>query len=926
LTDVLSRLSAAFASHYAIERELGRGGMATVYLARDLKHHRRVALKVLRPELTIALGPDRFLREIEIAAQFAHPHIVPVFDSGEAEGFLYYVMPYVVGESLRSRLVREGQLPLEDAVEIACEVADALTYAHAHGIVHRDIKPENILLAEGHAVVADFGIARAISAASASYDDRMTGAGLAIGTPLYMSPEQGAGHRQLDGRADLYSLGCVLYEMLAGEPPFIGPTPQAVINQHAQNSPEPLSEKRPGVPPEVEQVVTRALHKLPADRFASAADFGAALRRVKASRPRQTRLRPRAIAAVILAGVAVAGIAMVWRAATNSPDHAVGIVVVPFEETGYKPANRPPPHLLLTEALGWLPSIRPIDGRRLLSAQQSWRETDLADLERRARGSGGKYLITGTIAREGGRSRLTIDLYATKEGARVAHEEESAPGDSLDSPIGRLAVQSILALAVRESVPLGAQRSLLTSTSSAEALGHLLKGQSDLWRDDFSTAAAEFGRAIQSDSTCGPAYYRLSVAQERQHEFPSALATVEAGLTRRPQLAPVWGQLLEAQRYFLLGAGDSAIADFQGVVLDDRDNIDGWLGLGESLFHLGGFFGYRPEDAASAFERLAILDSTSVPVFAQHLVDLAIFTGDEEKARRWLPALPQGRNRSSREAAVELRFGDPSKHARAFQQLRGADRQVLSELMAIWTRDLMNPAVAESLGVFLTGPGMTPDDRRRGADFRLVALASRGRWPEAVAAWRAAAGDGSIDTWVIQADLAGHPAHDIAEPMFAWARGLARSGRIPDFSLPLWDDLQQAFQALAQKAIVEGDSTEVLHLIAAIKEHLPAAAPTDPIPRSLEAALNARLALLGADTNRAITLLAQSVGRIAEPFTWFYPLTAMAQERLLLAELLIKSGSYQEGKRRLDSFSRTWAIGDALYLPRVRQIARQRPP
>jgi eukaryotic-like serine/threonine-protein kinase len=278
VTDHLPRLLAALADRYTIERELGRGGMATVYLAQDFKHRRRVALKVLRPELTLALGPDRFLKEIEIAAQFVHPHILPVFDSGEADGFLYYVMPYVAGESLRTRLAREVQLPLDDAVEIACEVANALAYAHGQGIVHRDVKPENILLEEGHAIVADFGIARAISAATIA-DDRITGANLALGTPLYMSPEQAAGHLRLDGRADIYSLGCVLYEMLAGEPPFVGPTPQAVTAQHAQDSPPPLNVRRPGVPPQVEQAITRALHKLPADRFASATEFAAALPR-----------------------------------------------------------------------------------------------------------------------------------------------------------------------------------------------------------------------------------------------------------------------------------------------------------------------------------------------------------------------------------------------------------------------------------------------------------------------------------------------------------------------------------------------------------------------------------------------------------------------------------------------------------------------
>ncbi len=281
MTDHPPRLQAALADRYTIERELGRGGMATVYLAHDLKHRRRVALKVLRPELTQALGPDRFLREIEIAAQFVHPHILPVFDSGEADGFLYYVMPYVAGESLRSRLTREVQLPVDDAVEIASEVAKALAYAHSKGIVHRDIKPENILLEEGHAIVADFGIARAISAAATVTDNRTTGPNVALGTPLYMSPEQAAGHTRLDGRADIYSLGCVVYEMLAGQPPFGGLTAQSVAAQHAQDSPPPLRATRPEVPPDVEQAVIKALHKLPADRFASATEFAAALPRYR---------------------------------------------------------------------------------------------------------------------------------------------------------------------------------------------------------------------------------------------------------------------------------------------------------------------------------------------------------------------------------------------------------------------------------------------------------------------------------------------------------------------------------------------------------------------------------------------------------------------------------------------------------------------
>src|SRR5438132_477221 len=248
--------------------------MATVFLALDLKHDRPVAVKVLRPELAAALGPERFLREIKLASRLTHPHILPLHDSGEADGFLFYVMPYVEGESLRDRLTRERQLPVDDAVRIAREVADALGFAHSHDVIHRDIKPENILFEAGHAVVSDFGIARAINAAGG---DRLTETGLAVGTPSYMSPEQAAGSRELDGRSDLYSPACVMYEMLAGEPPFTGPTVESVVRQHLTVGAPPVTTVRPGTPPGVARALERALAKTPADRHPTAAAFAEAL-------------------------------------------------------------------------------------------------------------------------------------------------------------------------------------------------------------------------------------------------------------------------------------------------------------------------------------------------------------------------------------------------------------------------------------------------------------------------------------------------------------------------------------------------------------------------------------------------------------------------------------------------------------------------
>jgi eukaryotic-like serine/threonine-protein kinase len=274
MSSTMERLAAALADRYRVERELGQGGMATVYLAEDLKHRRRVAVKVLKPELAAVLGADRFVQEITTTAALQHPHILPLFDSGEADGFLFYVMPFIDGETLRSRLDRETQLGVEESVRIACDVADALHYAHSCGVVHRDIKPENILLANGRPMVADFGIALAVSAAAGG---RMTETGLSLGTPHYMSPEQATAEKEISARSDVYSLASVLYEMLTGEPPHMGKSAQQIIMKIIVEPAKPVTDLRKSVPEHVEAAVLQALEKLPADRFASAAAFAAAL-------------------------------------------------------------------------------------------------------------------------------------------------------------------------------------------------------------------------------------------------------------------------------------------------------------------------------------------------------------------------------------------------------------------------------------------------------------------------------------------------------------------------------------------------------------------------------------------------------------------------------------------------------------------------
>ena len=383
-------LIAALSDRYRIERELGAGGMATVYLATDLRHQRQVAVKVLRPDLAAVIGPDRFVREIRTIAALQHPHILGLIDSGEVQGSAYFVMPYVDGESLRDRLVRETQLPVPEAVRIAGEMAAALDYAHRRGVIHRDIKPENILLHDGSALVADFGIALAVT--SAGSGTRMTETGMSLGTPHYMSPEQAMGEREITARSDVYALGAVLYEMLIGEPPFTGPSAQAIVARVVTEDPRPLAPRRRSIPAHVEAAVMTALEKLPADRFATAAEFGAALgdpsyRRsgavveaadTAAAGGSRRRSAPLLLAAGLLAGLllGIAGLAMlrppagaepVRRYGVGLPDDRIVAVAIPSPDASHLlllplPGNAAAEELWIKERSEFDP--RPLAGSR----------------------------------------------------------------------------------------------------------------------------------------------------------------------------------------------------------------------------------------------------------------------------------------------------------------------------------------------------------------------------------------------------------------------------------------------------------------------------------------------------------------------------------------------------------------------------------
>ena len=533
----IEELRDALREHYAVESEVGRGGMATVFLAEDLKHGRRVAIKVLSPELSSSMDGERFKREIQIAARLSHPHILPMFDSGDANGLLYYVMPFVEGESLRGRLKRETQLPIEDAVLIACEVADALSYAHAFGVVHRDIKPKNILLHGGHAVVADFGIARVIQDAGGEH---LTKTGVSIGTAAYMSPEQFSG-TSIDGRSDLYSLACVLYEMLVGEVPFTGPNAVVIMARHTMELPPSIQIVRGTVPDELEGAIMQALEKVPADRFATVALFKEALlghgatstytHRTRATtrtytkqhdaipaptvRRRRRTLVGGALAIAFLAAGSLAG-RYYWARShapllTQAGDVARGMssrrIAVLYFKDDSKDGSLTHVASGLTESL--IRRLSEVEGLDVISADgvapyKNW----VLGIDSIAHGLNAGTLIGGSVDANGDQLRISTQLVDGESGATFLRESFQAPRNALlaarDSLAG--AVAYLLRQRLGEEVRLREQRSATTSAdawSLVQRVENLRKNAEQLIASGFPTDAEQ--RLATADSLAAKA-------------------------------------------------------------------------------------------------------------------------------------------------------------------------------------------------------------------------------------------------------------------------------------------------------------------------------------------------------------------------------------------------------------------------------------
>ncbi|MGH7518074.1 MAG: protein kinase domain-containing protein [Gemmatimonadales bacterium] len=525
----------ALRDRYTVERELGRGGMATVYLAHELKHHRSVAFKVLHAELGVALGPERFLREISLTARLQHPHILPLFDSGETAGRLWYTMPYVEGESLRDRLRREIQLPVNEAVRLAAEVADALDYAHRHGVVHRDIKPENILLEETHALVADFGVARAVDVAG---EGKLTETGLALGTPAYMSPEQ-ASAGAVDARSDIYALGCVLYEMLAGEPPFTGPTPQAIIAKRFSEAVPSIHRLRDTVPPAVERAVSKALSKVPADRFSSAAQFAQALAVVEAEptvpatrvADRHRRPRRRLIAAAATAAVALAAVVAVVRAGRDDRSPIKSVAVLPLANLSGDPEQEYLADGMTDALIARLARVRALRVMSRTSVMQyKGARTPLPEIAQALRVDA---VVEGSVQTAGDRVRVTAQLIDARTERHLwveTYEEELSDVLRLESRIAQSVADEIrIAVTPVERTQLARSAPVNPEVYQLYLRGRYFWNKRD--EEGVKKSLDYFRQALDRDSTYAPAFAGIADAYLTLYDYeylPAAEAAAKA--------------------------------------------------------------------------------------------------------------------------------------------------------------------------------------------------------------------------------------------------------------------------------------------------------------------------------------------------------------------------------------------------------------
>ncbi len=662
-----------------MDRELGRGGMAVVYLAHDLRQDRKVAVKVLHRELAATLGPERFQREVQLTSRLDHPNVLPILDSGVSSDRLWYSMPHVDGGSLRARLQREGQLGIPEAIRITREVAQALEHAHQRGVVHRDIKPENILLSGNRVLVADFGLAKLLAANEAL---KLTETGLSLGTPAYMSPEQAAGDTRLDGRADGYALGCVLYEMLAGQPPFTGPTAQSIFARHIMDPVPSLRTVRNTVTPAVEAAIAKALAKVPADRFETVAEFAEALLAAPAEgitvpvpgrsplTPSRRRLAWGGAALLLAAGIGAAGWVLSRPAGSVIAPEASVMAVLPFTPAGEDTAlSRIGRDLATTVSanLDGVGDIRMVDRLTVLAQTQGQKgPLSLSDAGALGRRYGAMSVVAGSLARDGGKVRLDVGLYSSDSLLPLARAVVTGPPDSLGALTDSVTWRVLDAVWRRGTPPTPTLEAI--TTRSVEALRDYLDGEQAFIAGRRGDAKAAYQRAIAADSTFWYAYFRLANAHAwAEEEVEPAIAKAywdhRGALPRRERL------LIEATDL------DSGYvwrrARLESLVREYPDYWPGWFMLGDGYVHLFPYIGSTRADARRCLERVVALNPGMVFGW-EHLLSMYQLDRDTAAAARALTALER---LGAGPTLARNEPGDPMLVQRTVQALQTGDRR-----------------------------------------------------------------------------------------------------------------------------------------------------------------------------------------------------------------------------------------------------------
>ncbi len=891
MADLLARVSAALAGRYTIHRELGHGGMAVVYLADDPRHGRQVAVKVIRPAVLAALGPERFEREISVAARLSHPHILPLFDSGVADELVFFVMPYVTGESLRERLTRERPIPIEEAVKIARDVASALAYAHGQGIIHRDIKPENILLEGGEARVADFGIARAIHATAS---DVITTSGLVVGTPLYMSPEQASGAAVLDARSDLYALGTVLYEMLGGEPPFSGGSAQAIMARQSHDTPTPITVLREAVPAALADLVHRLLRKLPADRPAGAEEVARALQ--TASTPFPTAVLParrRSWRGLFAVGGLLLGALVVWalyqpkRTAMVADRVGVFVTATPADSADSARA---------TQIAGAL--VAALNSSGFISAVEFAVPAGKTP-EQAARAARLLRWVEGSVL--GGDSlRLTLAI-RTPDGLNAAVPIIAKPLDAATWAVGQEAATRLIGRLLRTSsadVPLP----LLEGRTPA-ALAEFYFGEDSYHRASFVEALAHYRSALASDSLFTYASLRAAQAASWLNQSTDAAALLESMGNRLDSLPPKYAAFAHGALAYQQGHADTAVAWLTAALDRDPASVDGWMALGEVYAHLLPRAGSIDSLAQDAFAQAHRLDPGFAPALP-HLIEAAFRQRDSaavqllaEFARQHPDegevaflrlATTCALNETEPSAWLAAAKHDPMAVYNALQVLVGGGlRQpecAQGAAEALGTADAPDAyrfAALSALQGILTARGNAAGARRVVGSDSMFALMAKGLFLTLDAV--AGASDAAVATAFaanVDALMAERP-RDVSDGS-VWLAGIwaARRGDLP--------------------------TAERLHA-----EALGRRGTSAPLTRSLWA----RLLLARADTVGAMTLLASNAPVAHRDQIPYEPWESLVADRILLAQLYLARHKPYDAIQAASIVDAPAVVTDIVFLP-----------